>query len=184
MVNLVTIDTTKYLVDVGFGSGEPLQPVPLQDGYQFPGIAVNECRLQLKHLPQLTHQNDPTQRLWVYSACEAMQGWKEMYSFTETEFFPEDFEVMSHFVMTRPQSYFVQTVLAYRVTMSEAGELLDELILHKDYVRRKNANFTETLELLQTEEQRVKALEKHFFIRLTEREKSAIKGLASELKSI
>lgn len=182
MVNLVTLDTKKYFVDVGFGSKEPLQPVPLQDGYQFSSIAADRCKIQLKHLPQHTHQNDRTQRMWVYSTYDAAKGWEEMYSFTEMEFFPEDFEVMNHFVMTKPQSYFVQTLLAYRVTMNETGDLLDELILHKDSVKRKHANFTEVVEQLQNEEQRVRALEKYFFIRLTEREKSAIKGLASELK--
>lgn len=184
MVNLVTIDGKKYLVDVGFGSKEPVQPVPLESGYEFVGIPPTRCRLDLRHLPQHSHSSDDNQRVWVYSAkADDATEWEEMYSYTEMEFFPEDFEVLNYFVMTRPQSYFVQTVLAYRAIMDEdTGRLVGELILHQDYVKRIVAGRQEILEQLTSEEHRVKALEKYFFICLAEKEKKGIEGLSSELE--
>lgn len=183
MVNIVTIDGAKFLVDVGFGSKEPVQPMLLQDGFEFTGIAPVTSKLELKHLPQHSNKDNQSQLLWVYSAkTDEKTGWEELYSFTEVEFFPEDFEVMNYFVMTRPQSYFVQSVLAYRAIMDDSGSLVGELILHNNYVKRISGGDSEILEQLQNEEQRVEALEKYFKINLTEKEKKAIKGLASELK--
>lgn len=185
MVNIVTVNETKYLVDVGYGRREPVQPVPLvPTGFEFAGIAPTRSKLERKPLPR----HSPGQSVWVYSArmddSTAADGWEEQYSFTDVEFFLEDFELMNYFVMTKPQSYFVQTVLAYRAIMDEeTGELVGEILLHKDSVKRVLRGHEQTLEHLQTEEQRVAALEKYFFMSLTEKEKQAIKGLASELKA-
>lgn len=116
--------------------------------------------------------------------------WEEQYSFTEVEFFPEDFEVLNFYIMMRPQSWFVQTVLAYRGILDhETGQLVGELILHKDSVKQQlvlgsNGERSETVVWeLRNEEDRVAALERYFFIVLTEKEKRAIRGLASELKA-
>ncbi|KUI53100.1 Arylamine N-acetyltransferase 1 [Cytospora mali] len=184
MVNLVTIGGRKYLVDVGFGSREPTEPVPLVHGYEYVNIAPRKGRLEFKHLSRYAEADDLAQGMWVYSARKDDGAeWEEMYSFTEMEFFHEDFEMMNYFVMTRPQSYFVQTVIAYRAVMDvEAGELVGELILHKDKVKQGETQGDHALELLSSEEDRVKALERYFSICLTEREKSSIEGLPTELK--
>lgn len=205
MVNLVTIDETKYLVDVGYGRREPTQPVPLTaQGYEFAGIAPTRGKLERKTLSRHQHQHNATagagaarggQSLWVYSAwttgpedddgsTSTGPGWVEQYSFTEVEFFPEDFEVMNLYVMTTPQSYFVQTVLAYRAIWDEeAAELVGEVILHKDSLKRIHRGRSEAIAELRSEGDRVGALEEYFFISLTEKEKKAIQGLASALKS-
>lgn len=184
MVSLVTIGGQKYLVDVGFGAREPTEPVPLVHGHAFVNVAPRRGRLEFKRLSRQAGAVDPAQqRVWVYSARKDEESdWKEMYSFTEAEFFPEDFEVINHFVMTRPQSYFVQTVLAYRPVMdAETGNLVGELILHKDIVKRGETQDDHVLEVLESEEARVNALEKYFDIRLTEKEKRSIQGLPTQL---
>ncbi|KAK7736507.1 hypothetical protein SLS53_006937 [Cytospora paraplurivora] len=185
MVNLVTIDGKKYLVDVGFGAREPTEPVPLVRGYEFINIAPRKGRLEFRHLARHGDTEDPTRRVWVYSARKDDGAeWEEMYSFTETEFFPEDFEVMNYFVMTTPQSYFVQTVVAYRPMMSKnTGPLVGECILHKDVVKQGEAHGDRILNVLKSEDDRVKALQDYFSICLTEKEKKGIRGLATELKN-
>lgn len=205
MVNIVTIDETKYLVDVGYGRREPIQPVPLTpEGYEFAGIASSRCKLERKTLARHTPRASVSaadQSVWVYSvritdddavlapgsyssSSPGVPDWEEQYSFTEVEFFPEDFEVMNFYIMTRPQSYFVQTVLAYRAILDEdTGELVGELILHKDSVKRILRGLFEVLEELRSEEERAAALGRYFFISLTEKERTGIRGLASELKA-
>lgn len=186
MVNLVTIDGVKYLVDVGFGSREPTAPVPLVHGYEFVNMAPRRCRLEFRPPPRRgsAGAGDPAQHVWVYSAKEDDEaGWEDVYSFTEAEFFPEDFEVMNYFVMTRPQSYFVQNVVAYRPDVDPAtGAWAGEIILHKDVVKLGKSQGDRVIWALESEEDRVRALEKYFSIRLTEREKKSIQGLATELK--
>lgn len=182
MVNLVTIEGKKYLVDVGFGAQEATQPVPLEDGHEVTTIAPTRGRLELKHIGKQVTKDDPAQRLWVWMSRKGAE-WEDMYSFSEAEFFAEDFEALNYFVMTRPQSFFLQTVLAYRPLLDEAtGELVGERILHGDVVKERASGQDRVLEVLETEEDRVTALEKYFDIRLMEKERRGIKGLMTELK--
>lgn len=185
MVNLVTIEGKKYLVDVGFGAQEATQPIPLEDGHEVTTIAPTRGRLELKHIGKQVTKDDPAQRLWVWASRKGGNGaeWEDMYSFSEAECFAEDFEALNYFVMTRPQSFFLQTVLAYRPVLDEAtGELTGERILHGNVVKEGSSGQDRVLEVLETEEDRVRALEKYFDIRLTERERRGIKGLMTELK--
>lgn len=181
MVNIVTINGAKYLVDVGYGAQEPTRPFPLHAGSTHTGIPPVVGKLEWKNLLQHT---DASQRVWVYSArANDDEDWEDLYSFTETEFFPEDFEVMNYYVMTKPQSWFTHRVIAYRAVLEpESGELKGELILNHDVVKRRRGDITEVVETLKTEEHRVEALRKHFFISLNPQEQRAIKGLVSELK--
>lgn len=184
-MNLVTIEGKKYLVDVGFGAQEPTQPIPLEDGYEVATIAPTRGRLELKHVGKQVTRDDPAQRLWVWCSRKGAGDaeWEDMYSFSEAEFFPEDFEALNYFVMTRPQSWFTQTVLAYRPVLDGAsGELVGGRILHGNVVKERASGNDRVLEVLETEEDRVRALEKYFDICLTEKERKGIKGLVSELK--
>lgn len=185
MVNLVTIEGKKYLVDVGFGAQEATLPIPLEDGHEVTTIAPTRGRLELKHIEKQVTKDDPAQRLWVWASRKGGEGseWEDMYSFSEAECFAEDFEALNYFVMTRPQSWFTQTVLAYRPVLDEAtGELVAERILHGNVVKEGASGQDRILEVLETEEDRIRALEKYFGIRLSEKEKRGIKGLVSELK--
>jgi len=93
MANLVSLQGVRYLVDVGYGAQDATCPVPLQHGFEFDNIPP--CRGRLEHRALAQH-SDPEQRVWVYLTREGPdEPWKEMYAFTETEFFPEDYEVMN-----------------------------------------------------------------------------------------
>lgn len=121
--------------------------------------------------------------MWCSNKGGEGAQWEDMYSFSEVEIFPEDFEALNYFIMTRPQSFFNQTVLAYRPVLDEAtGELVGERILNGNVVKEGASGQDRILEVLETEEDRVRALEKYFDIRLTEKERRGIKGLMTELK--
>jgi arylamine N-acetyltransferase len=183
MVNIVTIDGERYLVDVGFGSNGPTHPIPLQDGVEFDGVSPARGRLQYRKLDEHT---DPNQRVWLYSV-RADGGddtpWKDMYHFVETEFLPGDFEVMNLATMTAPQSFFVQRVMCMCTILDEQKERpVGLLILHRDYVKRRLGDESKIVERFDTEEQRVAALRKYFGIVLSVEEQKAIRGLASEIR--
>lgn len=181
MVNLVTLDGQRYLVDVGFGGPGPMVPARLESGHEFTTIAPAQGKLEHRSVAQHT---DPNQRVWVYSYREGPAAdWREQYCFTEMEFFPEDFAVMNLSTMTLPTSYFVQTVLAmHTIIEEETNELVGMMTLHKNEVKRKYKGEQSLVETLENEDQRVKALEEHFSVVLKPRERDAIKGLASELR--
>src|SRR5690349_17877726 len=116
MVNIVTVDHRRYLVDVGYGANNPCRIVPIERGIEFENICPVRGKLEHKALPQHT---DPEQRVWVYSTQENRDGpWTEQYAFVDMEFFPADFEVMNLSTMTAPESYFVKTVLATKVLLN------------------------------------------------------------------
>lgn len=181
MVNLVTIGQKRYLVDVGFGSNGLVHPVPLEHDHEFVGVAPFRGRLQYRSLEE---HSDPNQRVWVYSGQTTESApWKDLYAFVEIEFFPTDFEVMNLRTMTAPDSFFVQSVICMTVILdAEKTKTVGLLILHRDYVKRRIGDTTEIIETLETEEQRVKALERYFGIVLSLQEQRAIRGLATELR--
>ena len=181
MVNLVTVNGTRYLVDVGFGSFGAAHPVPLEDGHEFVSVAPARGRLQYRSLEE---HADPNQRVWLYSAQENEHApWRDMYHFVETEFMPGDFEVMNLRTMSSPQSFFVQSVMCMCTILDEQENApVGLLILHRDYVKRRLGPESEIVEQLGSEKQRVKALEKYFGIVLSREEQMGIGGLASELR--
>jgi len=181
MVNIVTIDNKKYMVDVGFGSNSPVFPIPLQDGIELEGIPPTRVRLEYKNLPN-KHTN-PSQKVWVYSTRDSDdREWKEQYCFVEVEFFPADFEVMNLSTSTARHSFFIQSVMAVRFIPNEVDDGLDGAwILFDDYVKKRWREKSEIIEKLETEEDRVKALKKYFAVELTPVEQRAIMGLSSAL---
>lgn len=182
MLNLVTVDGQRYMVDVGFGKGATMVPVPLRrdSSPEFTTIAPLRGKLVYEKLEQNT---DAAQRMWVYYSTDSADGpFRQRNCFTEQEFFPEDFEVMNWAVMSRPTSYFVKTVLCMRTILDpDTRRAEGTVVLHKDEVKRKIGDKVEVLETLKNEADRVRAIEKYFFIALTPAEQKAIRGMPQEL---
>ncbi|KAJ3488681.1 hypothetical protein NLG97_g6152 [Lecanicillium saksenae] len=191
MVNIVTISGQKYLVDVGYGANGCFQPVPLlADGCEFTIFPPRRGKLEYRRLAQNTENS---QRIWVYSTLEADgKDWKEQYCFLETEFFPEDFEMMNYVTSKHPTTFFIQNVFAMTIVLAnDKGNsqsnhesdcsIIGVLTLFNNVVRRRIGTEVEVLETLNNENDRVAALKKYFSIHLTGREQRAIRGYANEL---
>jgi arylamine N-acetyltransferase len=181
MINIVTIQGQRYLVDVGFGPNGPSHPLPLVSGHEAVGIPPQGLKLEYRSLPRHT---DPSQRVWVFSHREdEHSAWIDAYAFTEVEFFPEDYEVMNLHTMTQPQSYFTQSVICEKVLLNEETSMPEGvLILHDGELRRRIGAAVDFRRTLETEEQRHGALEEWFGIVLSEEEKRGIWSLATELR--
>jgi arylamine N-acetyltransferase len=180
MVNIVTLEGKRYLVDVGFGVDGPCRPVLLSSNHEVPGIAPQMLRLEYK---SLSIHSDPGQRLWVYSH-KRMPGkeWLEAYAFAEIEFFPEDFTIMNYSTMTSRLSFFTQRLVGAKGILCHQKKEIEGVITldNKEIKKRIHWELVES-ESFVTEEERIAGLEKWFGIRLSEKEKLGIKYMVSEI---
>jgi arylamine N-acetyltransferase len=181
MVNIVTIDKQKYLVDVGFGANGTWKPLPLSDGFETSGIGSQQFKMSHSTLPEHT---DRSQKAWVYSYRETEKApWIDAYAFAEIEFFPADYAVMNLSTMTLRQSFFVQTLFCVKMLLDEeTKQPTGWLTLHHDIVKKTKGPETLIMEHMRTEDQRIAALKRWFNIQLTDAEKRGIRDLYSELR--
>lgn len=179
MINIVTIADKRYLVDVGFGnSGAPIHPIPLVSDQPSSNIGSQSVRLLLSTISDNTRKD---QKLWCYQFRHAHnQSWVDGYSFTETEFLPQDYQMMSFFTSTSKTSWFTYRIICVKRLM-ENGELVGEIRLYENEVRRRVGAESELVATLTTEEERVQALEKYLGIKLSEPEVRGIQGMITQL---
>ncbi|KAI9877940.1 MAG: N-terminal acetyltransferase [Pleopsidium flavum] len=182
MVNVITIDGKRYMVDVGFGSNGPTHPLPLVDAEVSVGIAPQRLRLLWTSIAQNT---DPSQKLWVFQHQNDPQSpWQDAYCFTELEFLPVDYEVMNFKTSHSRTSWFTYMIVCVKLILEvidEDQEVVGTVMLVGNEVKRRIQGKTELLITCKTEEERVQALEKWFDIHLTDKEKTGIMGMVTQL---
>jgi arylamine N-acetyltransferase len=136
MVDMVTISGRQYLVDVGFGSNGPHQPIPLEAGTEYPNVGGQTVRLV--HEP--TAQNlQPSQRLWQYEHRNGADGaWIPTYCFTEVGFIPDDFVIINYYVSTSRDSWFTFYLVCVRILLDpETEEIIGNLTLFNNQLKRR-----------------------------------------------
>jgi len=182
MVNIVTIDGKRYMVDVGFGGNGSTHPLSLVDGEVSVGIAPEELRLLWTNIAQ---HSDPSQRVWVYQhRNDAQSPWQDAYCFTDIEFFPADYEVMSFTTSQSRTSWFTYMVVCVKHIL-EVKENVEEpigvVMLVGNAVKRRIRGKSEHLATCKTEDERVAALEKWLDVRLNFEERAGIMGMVTQL---
>ncbi|KAJ5219527.1 N-acetyltransferase family protein [Penicillium chermesinum] len=179
MVNLVTIGEQKYLVDVGFGSNGPHQPVPLSPDVEFHNVGEQSGRLRYGSITQHTSS---TQRLWQYEIQNSGADWIPAYCFTETEFIPEDFTMMNYYMSTSRDSWFTFSVVCVRMLLDDTGEsLVGDLTLFNSSLKRRIGATAEHIQTFSSDEERVAALAKTFNIHIGLADRESIRRTISEI---
>jgi arylamine N-acetyltransferase len=180
MIVFVKIGAQKYHVDVGFGANGPIVPMPLdRSGTIRPHINPASVRLEWRNIPQNT---DPDQRLWVYEhKIDDEHDWEPMYCFTELEFLPGDYSVMNLSTSTSPTTFFTKIVFMEKKLLGEDGSIVGNIILGTDIKWRIRGKKEREMKF-KSEEDRVKAIEEHFGVRLGVVERDSILGLASQIR--
>ena len=97
----VLLPEGRFLADVGFGAGTPLVPVPW-DG-----------RVVERHGQTLRVAEEGIRRVL---RSRSATGWTDLYAVEPEPALPIDFEMGSHYTSTHPESRFVLTLTAQRVT--------------------------------------------------------------------
>lgn len=184
MINIVILaDGKKYVVDVGFGMNSFTQPHPLESGVVLPGVESQESRLLKDKIEPTT---DPNQHYWILQWRNiGNEKWRTNYCFTETEFLPNDYEIMNYYTYHSPKSWFTQVIVLSKFTqLEEQGPLVGTLVMLDGEVKRRIGTKDEgTIERCSTESERLAALKNYFNIELSEKEKEGIRGTKCELKA-
>lgn len=180
MLNLVKIEGQWWVVDVGMGSMGPSIIYPLQDGLEEVAIPPRIIRLQRRSIPETYSRNDDDlMKLWCYDVChkpdEKERRWIPTYCFTETEFLPQDYEMMSWFTSTHPKSFFTYNVLCTRMILDEESQgIVGDITLFNDGVVKKIGGKKIESKQLKTEEERIQTLKDMFEVNLTPEEMAGI----------
>jgi arylamine N-acetyltransferase len=182
---LALIEGKTYHIDVGFANYSALTPLLLEENVQGNCTTGLEARL----VKRVIADNVTDQKLWVLENRDSHSNqWKAGYCFGETEFLPQDFYTLNYRTMTDPASWFTTTFILTRILLKEGHDAeLNEpqgtITINKDVLQRRiDGGETEVLMKFTSEEQRVEALEKYFFVKLTDSEVKAIWGTAAEIK--
>lgn len=110
MANIITIDNTRYLLDLGFGSNTPLTPLPFPAS---PATTTTTANRKLTLRPLLPSSHPTTPPSWVYAHRDAPSApWTEAYALAREEFHLADFRVMNLSTMT--SSIFTRLVVCVR----------------------------------------------------------------------
>lgn len=186
MLNLVRLDDEWYGVDVGMGSMGPSLPFPLRDGFETTSIPPRLIRLQLRPIAEsyaTKSANSPgAPKMWCFDICnnpanESNKEWVPVYCFTEMEFLPQDYEVMSWFTSTNPKSFFTRYVTCTKMIMDEGEEaIIGSITLFKNTVRKTVGSSRKIIKECKTEEERVQTLADIFGVHLTEEEQNGIQN--------
>lgn len=195
VINLVTINGAKYMLDGGYGGNGPCQAIAVEDGKIVDHVTPAQTRLVYEPLQQ---HLDRSQRLWV---CQHRYNdtaqWTPIYCFVELEFTPEDMPVLNLGPSTSRTTFFTHKVVAVRFTTdSETGDGIGpgtpssqeleadidgSITLSHDTLKwRRHGKKTVDLKL-ENEQQRLEALKKYFGIALSDEEQEAIRGTSTEL---
>lgn len=146
-----------------------------------PHIAPASARLQWRNISGNT---DPDQRLWVYEhRINESSDFQVTYCFTELEFLPSDYGIMNYFTSTSARVFFTRVIVAEKKIASEDGEsLVGTLILGNGDVKWRINGEKKKEIAFENDDDRVKAIEEHFGIKLSQVERDSIHGLPSALK--
>lgn len=186
IVNIVTLpDGTRWMVDVGFGGDGATKPLALISGHVVQNLGAQEVRLLHDTIEQ---QSVGSQKLWIYQYRNGKdREWNSFFSFTEIEFFPQDFEVINHYTSTKQggQNLQTRTVLIVRFLRGEREDedavIVGKVMLVNGDVKRNMGGKTDVVKICATEEERVEAIKEYFAITLTEEEKLGVRGRNVEL---
>ena len=181
MVNIVRIVGKEYMVDVGFGLKGATEPMLLEHGHEVESIRPAAMRLLRENLPGCT---DPKQRFWIFeyrTKPEAEEGWRPIIAFTEVEFLPPDYEVLSFYTSQDRKCWFTYTLVAAKYLMEEGEKLVGVVTLMNSGMKRRIGSEEETVKTCSTEAERLAVLEEYFGIKLSEYEKRGIMGMNTQL---
>jgi arylamine N-acetyltransferase len=186
MLNLVRFENDDwYVVDVGMGAMGPNLPYPLRDNYEVTSIAPRKIRIQQRAIAESYESGVDAPRIWCYDVCyDPSRGeeskWIPTYCFTETEFLPQDYEVMSWFTSTHSNSFFTRNITATRMIM-EQEKIVGSVTLFKETIRESIGAERRVVQECKSEDERIDSLREIYGIELSEEERD---GLVAQLRLI
>jgi len=176
----VTIDSRKYLVDVGFGGGGLIQPIEILEGVIVSGVPPESHRV----VKGFVGSSTDSRRQWSLQHRKSdIEEWSILYSFdAKTEFFVADYTSMNFYTSTAPEAVFVNKLMMMKVLLDDSGTPFGRRTMLNDKINEVHGTKRLLLCDCQTEEDRVQAIAKYWEIFLTKEEGIAIAGRVPEIK--
>ncbi|KAI4241531.1 MAG: hypothetical protein L6R40_004510 [Gallowayella cf. fulva] len=170
------------MVDVGFGGNGATAPLPLSDGVVHERIHPSEMRLVHSNIESI--HTDPEQKLWSLQVRRTPdESWQTQYCFAETEFLPQDYEIINFWTSQSRKTIFTQAILVAKMVMDEeSGKVAGGFTMFNAEAKRKIGDDVVESRTCKREEERVAVLREWFGIQLTREEERGIEGLVTELK--
>lgn len=198
MVNIVIIDGKKYMVyspsihglshlliklqvDVGFGSDGPITPILLTAQESIPWLESGKMRLVTSRLPANTYSD---QASWILQTkySQDQTNWKTLYSFTELEFLPQDFEVMNFFISQNRRCTFNHHIMALRfLSGAHPASIVGTMSLYDNKMTKRIQGVKELEIEFKSEQERATAFEEYFDMKFTSEEVEGIVGRSAHL---
>lgn len=180
MLNLLLLNGEYWVVDVGMGSMGPNVVYKLEDGMEMESIPPRRIRLQ-KRAIQESYQAGEGAKMWCFDVCykpsDSTPVYTPTYAFTELEFLPQDYEMMSYFTSTNPACFFTYTLVCTKMLLDPtATKVIGDVTMVNGTVRRNVGKEREVLKVCATEEERVDALREIFGVELTDEEREGLRG--------
>ncbi|KAG5294996.1 N-acetyltransferase [Histoplasma ohiense] len=182
MILVVTLNSNKYIVDVGFGPNGPTRPLLLEEDKPVTSFAPAQMRLIKDNI---SPNVDRSQRLWIYQTKPKPESdWRDAYCFYEVEFLPQDYEILNFWTSQHPTSTFKQKFICTKFLLNETeDDIIGTLALTGvDMKQNINGNL-EKIATLNSEADRVSALGKWFNVHLHPMEVRGIKGGVAEIQT-
>lgn len=179
MLNLVHFEDEWFVVDVGMGAMGPNKPYPLRNDFETTSIPPRRIRLQRRAIDE-SYTPEEAPKLWCYDVCHdpthgADNKWIPTYCFTENEFLPQNYEVMSWFTSTHSNSFFTRFVTATKMIIDPDQEIVvGSVTLFKDAIREQKGSERKLVKECKTEDERVEMLKEIYGIELGEPERQSI----------
>lgn len=161
----------------------PVKPLPLvEDGAAYTGISPAQIRLRRDNIASNTNTNN-NQKLWIFERQNDPESpWLPANCFSELEFNQADFEVMNFSTSKNQELWFSFKVICTKMITNQCGdEIIGQVILTDNEVKKRVHGVKEEQETLNTESERIAALDKWFGVQLLEEEIEGIRGKVTEL---
>lgn len=114
MVLCVEVADEPWLCDVGFGGDGLIEPVPWGDGEISHGCRT--YRLIPEHFGEAARGDEPALRVLQARGLPGVDGWGDLYAIEPRPVLPVDLEMANWYTSTFPESKFVTTLTAQRIT--------------------------------------------------------------------
>ena len=176
MINIVTLSSERYLVDVGMSAKGPMIPILLNDDPRpITSVAPRSVRLINGFLPESTSR-EAAHKCWqLEHRYRGDQAWISVYAFADVEFIPADFQVMNWYINTHPKSWFTQQITTSKMLLTQDGkEIIGDLTLYKNVLQRRVRGRVKLRIECRSEDERVLVLRQHFGIHLDARQRRSI----------
>jgi arylamine N-acetyltransferase len=176
----VDIGGQRYFIETNFNQNGSPSPVALIHDEVVQDVGPRQRRLVHSPIPiGDTTQSD--KKWWRLQIRETSTShWMDVYCFTEVEWLPLDFEIMSAGMGSLGGGWFTKLIVCFRLLLEDDIPVGYSLILGNELISSYKGK-TQVLQKFYSEADRVACLEEEFGVTLSDEEQAAIEGTCTEL---